>query len=108
MVYHILGRIITLMRIVLVYGSSVPLDNILYHENVPMIMQSLGSNGYLSLIYSLIAHSITLAHPEQSYEQTTRRSMGDNEVHPKRPEKGGRRCGYSKQRNEAIDPPQTS
>ena len=52
------------MRIPLVYGSSASLDNIIlvvYHKNVPMIIQSLGSNGYLSLIYSLIAHSITLA-----------------------------------------------
>ena len=64
MAYHILGRILTFLRIPPVYGSSAPLDNILYHKNVPMIMQSLGSNGYLSFIYSLIAHSITLAHPE--------------------------------------------
>ena len=35
--------------------------------------------------------------------QTTRRAMDDNEVHPKKTRKGGRRCGYSKQRNEAID-----
>ena len=43
------------MRIPLVCGSSSPLDNILlqvYHKNVPMIIQSLGSNDYLSLIYS--------------------------------------------------------
>ena len=58
MAYHILRRILTFTRIPLVYGSSAPLDNILYHENVPMIIQNLGSNGYLSLIYSLIAHSI--------------------------------------------------
>ena len=50
------------MRIPLVYGSSAPLDNILYHKNVPMIIQSLGSNGCLSLIYSLIVHSITFAY----------------------------------------------
>ena len=81
------------------------MDYILYHENVPMIIQGLGSIGYLSLIYSLIAQSITLAHTEQPYKQTTRRSMDDNDVHPKRPEKGGRRYGYSKQRNEAIDSP---
>ena len=31
--------------------------------------------------------------------------MDDNEVNPKTPEKGGRRCGYSKQRKEAIDSP---
>ena len=37
--------------------------------------------------------------------QTTRRSMDNNEVNPKRPEKGGRRYGYSKQRNEAMDSP---
>ena len=37
--------------------------------------------------------------------QTTRRSMDDNEVIPKDQEKGGRICGYSKQRNEAIDYP---
>ena len=37
--------------------------------------------------------------------QTTRWSTDDNEVHPKRPEKGGRRCGYPKQRIEAIDSP---
>ena len=37
--------------------------------------------------------------------QTTRRSMDDNEVIPKDQEKGGRRYGYSKQRNEAIDSP---
>ena len=91
MAYHILRRIVTFMRIPVVYGSSTPLDNILYHKNVPMIKQSLGSNGYLSLIYSLIAHSITLV-----YKQTTRRSMDDNEVHPKRPDMGGRKCGYSK------------
>ena len=52
MAYHILRRILTFMRIPLVYGSSAPLDNILYHKNVPMIIQRLGSNGYLSLIYS--------------------------------------------------------
>ena len=76
------------MRIPLVFGSSAPLEIILCHKNVLMIIQSLGFNGYLSLIYSLIPHSITLAHPEQSSKQTTRRSMDDNEVHPKRPEKG--------------------
>ena len=66
MAYHVLRRIITFMRIPLVvHGLSAPLvDNILYHKNVPMIIQSLGSTGFLSLIYSLIAHSITLAHPE--------------------------------------------
>ena len=37
--------------------------------------------------------------------QTRRRSADDNKVHPKRPEKGGRRCGYPKQRIEAIDSP---
>ena len=37
--------------------------------------------------------------------QTTLGSMDDNEVHPKRPGKRGRRCGYPKERNEAIDPP---
>ena len=37
--------------------------------------------------------------------QTTLRSMDNNEVNPKRPEKGGRRYGYSKQRNEAMDSP---
>ena len=37
--------------------------------------------------------------------QTTGRSADDNKVHPKRPGKGGRRCGYPKQRNEAIDSP---
>ena len=37
--------------------------------------------------------------------QTTRWSADDNKVHPKRPEKGGRRCGYPKQRNEAIEFP---
>ena len=41
-----------------------PLRNILYHETVPMIIQSLGSTDYLSLFYSPISHSITLAHPE--------------------------------------------
>ena len=61
MAYHILRRIITFMRAPLVYGSSAPLDIILYHKNVPMIIQSLGSNGYLSLIYSLIAHPVTPA-----------------------------------------------
>ena len=64
MAYHILRITLTFMIIPVVYGSSEPLGNILYHKNVPMIMQSLGSNGYLSLIYSLIAHSITVAHPE--------------------------------------------
>ena len=56
MAYHILRRILTFMRIPLVYGSSAHLDNVLYHKNVPMIIQSLGSNGFLSLIYRLIAH----------------------------------------------------
>ena len=37
--------------------------------------------------------------------QTTRWLADDNKVHPKRPEKGGRRCVYPKQRNEAIDSP---
>ena len=60
MAYHILGRILTFLRIPLVYGSSAPLDNILYHKDAPMIIQSLGSSGYLSLIYSLITHSITI------------------------------------------------
>ena len=61
MAYHILRIVLTLMRIPLVCGSSAPLDNNLFHKNVPMIIQSLGSNGHLSLIYSLIliAHSIT-------------------------------------------------
>ena len=53
-----------------------------------MIIQSLGSNGYLSLIYSLIAHSITLAHPGYSYMQTALKSMDDNEVHSKGLERG--------------------
>ena len=60
MAYHMLRIIIPFMRIPLVYGSSAPLDNILYHKNVPVIMQSLGSIGYLPLIHRLIAHSITL------------------------------------------------
>ena len=64
MAYHILRIILTFMRIPLVYGSSAHLDNVLYHKNVPMIIQSLGSNGFLSLIYRLIAPSITLAHTE--------------------------------------------
>ena len=55
MAYHILRRIVTFMRIPLVYGSSVPLDNILYHKNVPMIIQIIGCNGYISLTYSLVA-----------------------------------------------------
>ena len=59
MTHHILRRIITFVRIPLVYGSSAPFDNILYHKNAPMIIQNLGSSGYLSLIYSLIAPSIT-------------------------------------------------
>ena len=37
--------------------------------------------------------------------QTTRRSTDDNKIHPKRPGKGGRKCGYPKQGNEAIDSP---
>ena len=37
--------------------------------------------------------------------QTTRRSADDNKVLPIRPGKGGRRCGYLKQRNEDIDSP---
>ena len=65
MAYHILRRFLTFMRIPLVYGSSAPLDNILYHENVPMIIQSLCSNGYLSSIYRTIAHSITHTTPFQ-------------------------------------------
>ena len=36
-----------------------PLRNVLYHKNVLMIIQNLGSHDYLSLIYSLIAHSTT-------------------------------------------------
>ena len=60
MAYHILRKFLTFMRIALVYGSSVPLHNILY-QNIPMTIQSLGSNGcqYLIYWYSLIAHSIT-------------------------------------------------
>ena len=71
MAYHILRRILTFMRIPLVYGSSAPLDNILYHKNVPMIMQSLGSNGYLPSIYSLIAHSITLVWEQKQQQVET-------------------------------------
>ena len=39
-----------------------PFRNILqvYRKNVPMIIQSLGSTGYISLFFSSIAHSITL------------------------------------------------
>ena len=37
-----------------------PLDNILYHKHVPMIMQTLGSTANLYLRCSPIAHSITL------------------------------------------------
>ena len=40
------------MRISLIYGLSAPIENMLYHKNVPMIIQSVGSNGYLSLICS--------------------------------------------------------
>ena len=60
-----------------------------------MIIQSLGSTGYLSLFYSRIAHSITLAHPGYSYKQTGGRWMVKKFI-PKGQEKGGRRCGYSK------------
>ena len=59
MAYHILIRILTFMRIPLVCRSSAQLDNILYHKNVPMSIQSLCSNGYLSLISRLIPHSNT-------------------------------------------------
>ena len=65
------------------------LENSMYHKNVLMIIQSLGFTGYPSLSYGLIAHSTTLAHPEQSHKHTSRRLMDDNEVHPKRPGKGG-------------------
>ena len=41
-----------------------PLRNVLYHKNVPMIIQNLGNMGCLSLFYSPIAHFITLAHSE--------------------------------------------
>ena len=53
----------TLTSIPQIYGLSVPLANILpvYHKNVPMIIQSLGSYGHVSSIYSLLAHS-TSAH----------------------------------------------
>ena len=51
MAYHILRRILTFMRIPLVHESSAPSDNIQYNKNVPMVIQILGSNGYLSLIY---------------------------------------------------------
>ena len=37
--------------------------------------------------------------------QTTRWSMNDNEVHPKRPGKGGSKMWLFEQRNEAIDSP---
>ena len=63
MAYHILGRILTFLRIPLVYGSSAPLDNILYHKNVPMIIESLGSNGYLPLMSnSTLHHKIYILH----------------------------------------------
>ena len=69
MAYHTLRRDLTFMRILLVNRSSAPLDKVLYnHNNVPMIIQSLGFNGYLSLIYSLIAHSIT--HPCDTQNRT--------------------------------------
>ena len=48
-----------------------------------MIIQSLGATRYLSLFYSLIAHSITLAHPGESCMQTTWRSTDDNKFIPK-------------------------
>ena len=65
-----------------------------------------GSTDYptFSIAYLSVLH-ITLAHPGSSYMQTTRRSTGGNEVHPKRPGKRRRRCGYPKQRNEAMDSP---
>ena len=59
MTYDILKGTFTFMIIPQIYGSSTSLDDILHHKNVPMIRQSLGSNCYLSLIYSLTAHSIT-------------------------------------------------
>ena len=61
----------------LVYGLSYPkeystilrvillLENILHHKNVPMIIQSLGSNGYLSLICSPTS---TLHHNTLSFD----------------------------------------
>ena len=36
-----------------------PLRNVLYHKDIPMITQSLGSTGYLNLFYSPIAQFIT-------------------------------------------------
>ena len=65
-----------------------PLRNILCHKNVPMIIQSIDSTGYLSLVHSPLAHSIKLPHPEYSYMQTTRPSTDDNEVHPKNRKRG--------------------
>ena len=49
----------TLRSIPQIYELSALLENILYHKNVHVMIQSLGSNGYLSLVYSQIAHSIT-------------------------------------------------
>ena len=61
--YSIAGNIFvifsdSILRVIL------SLKNILYHKNISMIMQSVGSTGYPSLFYSPIAHSITLVHPE--------------------------------------------
>ena len=68
-----------------------------------MFIQSLGSNGFLSLIYSVIANSITLAHPECPISRPHGGLWMITKFTPK--DQGGRRCGYSKQRNEAIDSP---
>lgn len=61
----------------------------LYRKNIPVIIRNLGSTGNPSLSYTPMAHSVTLAHPEESYRQAMQRSRDDNEVHPKDQGKGG-------------------
>ena len=67
------------------------LGNACYWSTLKLIMPHMAGwkilqyvlRAVLSLFYSPIAHSIILGHAELSYMQTTRRSMDDNEVHPK-------------------------
>lgn len=61
MSYPILRGVPQGEALVVLDGSilRVIIKNILYHKNIPSIIQSLGSTDYVSLFYSPIAGSIT-------------------------------------------------
>ena len=66
-----------------------------------MVILSLGSTGYLYLYIRFMS----LAHPEKSFHQTTRRSMDDTKFITKDQENGGSKMRLFETTKSAIDSP---